>query len=225
METLNKAFLKKYVTPLKLFRLSYWGYGGLSYYLLRNSVIQFIVIDSFLAYLAIEIGLFYLKTNKKLFFLLWLLFFPNNTYLYTDIIHVSRLSFYPTNSLIMTLNPTTWLCFFWMLLGIFLLIYVGNLLIRQISDCLKRNYELNHQKCFLVNGLFLLLFSFGTYIGRFLRFNTIDLFSKPLTVLSKIFYSLNIDACLFIASMTIFQLIIFFFLTHEHKSFMHRSNQ
>jgi uncharacterized membrane protein len=101
---------------------------------------------------------------------LWLLFFPNALYLITDLLHLGRADQVPIwYDLIMLLT--------FALAGLFL----GFVSLFWLQDVVATLWNR------LVSWLFVLLVlglsSFGVYIGRFLRWNSWDVFLNPIVLL------------------------------------------
>ncbi len=115
---------------------------------------------------------------------MWLLFFPNAPYIITDFIHI-----YPRH------NVPVWydalMIFAFALTGLFL----------GIVSLAMMHSVMTKRAGRLVGWLFvggtLLLSSYGVYIGRFLRWNSWDLFSSPFLLLQDLVSNLS-DPYLFV---------------------------
>ncbi|MEM9859092.1 MAG: DUF1361 domain-containing protein [Bacteroidota bacterium] len=111
-------------------------------------------------------------------FCLWLLFFPNAPYLITDLVHLNT-----------RFNPAIWadtlLLFSCALAGLVLGIYslhiVHKLIIRYLGEF----------KAWLVIGGSLILTGYGIYLGRVQRWNSWDLFTRPVTLLIDTIHQLG----------------------------------
>jgi uncharacterized membrane protein len=102
-------------------------------------------------------------------FVLWLLFFPNAPYIFTDVIHLAerlRASFWIDLSLVLS-------CAFTGLLFGFLSLYL-------LQGIITHKYSA--AAGWLFSAGMLCLSGFGIYMGRFLRFNSWDVFLDPLLV-------------------------------------------
>ncbi|MDX1921355.1 MAG: DUF1361 domain-containing protein [Candidatus Caenarcaniphilales bacterium] len=97
---------------------------------------------------------------KYLPYLLWLIFYPNAPYVFTDFLHYA---WHPTEGLLLWFDIS--MLFLFSLLG-FLCAYVS---LRQICSLLPKSL----QKAFPYFILF--LSSYGIYLGRFIRLNSWDL--------------------------------------------------
>jgi len=109
---------------------------------------------------------------------IWLLFLPNAPYIITDFIHLQHIK-----------ANLVWL-------DIFILFAFSStglpLAIISLSDIYKliqKKWNSKYATYFSLSATFLC--GFGIYLGRFLRFNSWDVFTKPLTILKKSFLSIN----------------------------------
>jgi uncharacterized membrane protein len=138
----------------------------------------FLVWNLFLAWLPLLFAWLAYKSLRRPFLVvglafLWLLFFPNAPYLVTDLIHLRHLEPIP-------LWYDLILLFDFALVGLFLGLVSLRLMQAVVETHLGRP----------VSWLFVLLTlgisSLGVYIGRFLRWNSWDLFLRPLTLLQDV---------------------------------------
>jgi uncharacterized membrane protein len=110
-----------------------------------------------------------IKKNKITVFLLlvsWLLFFPNSPYILTDLFHLSVKTSAPTwFDLVLVLT------FAWtgLLFGFFSLLDIEKILSKSVNRTLVK----------IVSIVIIFLSSFGVYIGRYLRWNSWDVITKP----------------------------------------------
>lgn len=116
------------------------------------------------------------KILNLLFLILWLLFIPNSPYMITDLKHVY-----------------TELGIQWFDLVLVLIFAVNSLLIGIISlldifILLKQRYstKITH----MVVGIICFLGGFGIFLGRFLRFNSWDIITRPDTLFWGVFHTL-----------------------------------
>ncbi|MES2554780.1 MAG: DUF1361 domain-containing protein [Bacteroidota bacterium] len=117
-----------------------------------------------------------LQQRKGMIFLLigaWLLFFPNAPYIFTDLFHLHSVSSMP-----MWFDLVLILSFAWtgLLFG-FLSLWDMEKILRPFI----RKPHLN----ILISG-FLFLSAFGIYLGRYLRWNSWDILSKPGALLGDV---------------------------------------
>jgi uncharacterized membrane protein len=141
-------------------------------------VYTFLIWNLFLAWLPLGFAWLALRWRKRPFAalaaaFLWLLFFPNAPYLVTDLIHLRAYAPVPLwYDLILLLD--------YALLGLFL----GFVSLRMMQ-------ELVHGRFGRVAGWFFVLAALGTgglgvFIGRFLRWNSWDLFVRPLSLVGDV---------------------------------------
>ena len=142
----------------------------------------FLVWNLFLAWLPFIFSWLTYRFHRKqflcaLFGCLWLLFFPNSPYLVTDLIHIEQLGNVP-------LWYDAFMIFSFALTGLFL----GFLSLYLMQALVVRRFGESLSWLFVLSAL--ALSSFGVYIGRFLRWNSWDVFVQPVTLLHDIAYSL-----------------------------------
>jgi len=142
----------------------------------------FLVWNLFLAWLPFIFSWLAYRFHRKQFLLtlfgfLWLLFFPNSPYLVTDLIHIKQLG-----------NVPLWydaiMIFSFALTGLFL----GFLSLYLMQALVVRRFGESLSWLFVLSAL--ALSSFGVYVGRFLRWNSWDVFVQPVTLLHDIANSL-----------------------------------
>ena len=172
-ETLFLGTLTLICLLLTAFRFFYTG-KEISFSLKWNLFLAFIpyALSSFIS----------IHSKKKpknliLFTLLffWLLFFPNAPYILTDLIHLQ----YKTNMPI-------WFDLILILSFAWTGLLFGLLSLWDIEKLLRKSF----QKKWVNSVIIILLFigSFGIYLGRFLRWNSWDIFKNPF----RLFYDISI---------------------------------
>lgn len=191
--------------------------GGMAIYLIAiylfyfrdHSAIEYLFVDSFLAYIPIELSFHLVKERKTIIyyvlFFLYVLFLPNNAYLLTDLIHFNRIPFYQQHQVVMSLNSQDWLMFAISLFGILTLVFLGYQTLNRILNDLQKWHSFSDVYKEGITLLILFLSSIGVYVGRFLRFNSVDLFARPLRVIDETLHSINADTYFFIMIFTILQ--------------------
>jgi uncharacterized membrane protein len=142
----------------------------------------FLIWNLFLAWLPFLFALVVVAYRRSQFILgtfglLWLIFFPNTTYLVTDLIHLRTSAYIPIwyDAIMLFSFALTGL-----MLGLLSLYFV---------HAVVENY------CgAMVGWLFVVttavLGGVGVYIGRFLRWNSWDVFANPITLLNDLAYNL-----------------------------------
>ncbi len=96
----------------------------------------------------------------------WLLFYPNAPYMISDFIHVDRSESYVLYDALMIFNIAILSTFY----GLYSLKIVQNVVAKRYSLKLAN----------IVVGASIVLAAFGVYLGRVLRLNSWDVFTKPL---------------------------------------------
>jgi len=143
----------------------------------------FLVWNLLLAWIPYILSVFLIKKRKRelskpFFFLtlfVWLLFFPNAPYILTDLFHLKSRAGIPLwFDLIFILSYAT--------NGLFL----GLISLNDLHDLLKRKYSVYVGRFF--SAFSLILGSFGIYMGRYMRFNSWDIFTNPSDVAGSTLY-------------------------------------
>ncbi len=108
---------------------------------------------------------------------LWLLFFPNAPYLVTDLIHLGRAPGAPIwyDALVLFTFALTGL-----ILGVLSLYFMQSLVARRFNNWISWFFVI------ITTGLS----GYGVYVGRFLRWNSWDIFTQPRTLAYDMFNSL-----------------------------------
>lgn len=162
------------------------------------------------------------KKRVWLFGVLWLLFFPNAPYMITDFIHLQGFSFYTFNTqdsqTVYSTHLSTWISLIHIGIGVLMGTYSGMLSFHIVRSVLTRN--IGSAATHVVVILISLISGYAVYIGRFLRFNSWDIF-RPTAFLSELFSHFN----LFSASISLLfslYILLVFWLFEIVFSFQHR---
>lgn len=169
-------------------------------------------LNIFLAYIPLELC-FLLRLFKPtkssewpLFFIFGLIFIllvPNTFYMITDLIHLNLFKF----NFLIELNLTEWLAFAYLLAGVFFAIYCMIFIFISLEH-FTSNIWLN--RCLVLSLMF--LNGIGIYVGRFLRFHTVYLITRPLTITHQVFDAINLKSVIFIMLMVLLQAIVILFV-------------
>ena len=172
---------------LMIYRLNYIGFplskmnSVRELIMYRSPTFMFLVWNLFLAWIPYWIALLLkplhsIVKSKLLFaFILgiWLLFLPNAPYIITDLMHIR---FQPPVPL--WFDVLLFITFAWT--GMM----VGFLSIFEVEQFLKNEIKLKYINPVIMS--ILMLTGFGVYMGRFQRWNSWDMFSRPTDVLREI---------------------------------------
>lgn len=146
------------------------------------------------------------KLTRPLFIIggiFWLLFLPNTFYLVTDLIHMGYGRSVPILYDVFMLFSAG---LAGLLIGIYSILHVDKVL----------NLRYSKKTSFIIITLIMLLTSFGMYLGRFLRFNSWDIFTVPHVLVKQTFELIahpvnNLGAYGYIA-------LFFFFIAISYNS-------
>lgn len=186
------------MTSLRLNKINIFKYGPVKevLYLLAVAVIfnvlriiiwgkysfVYILWNLFLAFVPVLISFAMLKFHEKkslktiIFipgFLLWLLFIPNAPYLVTDLIHLGESRIIPVLFDVILLFSSAYL-------GMIFFFYS----LSHIEEIIKKT--ISKKWVIFLTVMLILLISFGIYIGRFLRFNSWDIFINHYSLFKNI---------------------------------------
>ena len=150
-------------------RLDLWGTTDLLY----------LIWNLFLAWIPYIISSYFIKKDIgavrfSLFFILWILVFPNAPYLVTDVLHI--VSRAPS-----LLWYDSLLFFFFGWIGLLL----GTLSLFHIHQYFRSH--LSYLISEIIIFVICLISSFGIYLGRFERWNSWDIFFNPLQLMKHSF--------------------------------------
>ena len=122
------------------------------------------------------------KKNQKIMtiflFFIWLLFLPNAPYLITDFIHLHHLK-----------STLIWYDLFMLFCFAFTGVLLGIISAYDVYNIIKLHFQQSIANKIIIFVFF--LSGLGIYLGRFLRLNSWDLFTKPLNVLHQILASFS----------------------------------
>jgi uncharacterized membrane protein len=211
-----KIIIPKSIIPLtilavmlSILRIVIWGKFSFAY-IIWNILLAFIpfVISSLLLSLSkME------KFNKIIFItgiFFWVIFIPNAPYIVTDFIHLGEIRAVP-------LIFDVFLLFSSATVGLIL----GFHSLFHIEQIIKAKYSPRITS--IIMSLILLLISFGMYLGRFLRFNSWDIFVNHISLIKniwKIFSALTSHIEVYL-----YTLLFFFFLILSYKSWKYSDNR
>ncbi|MFD1672569.1 DUF1361 domain-containing protein [Agrilactobacillus yilanensis] len=143
---------------------------------------DFIFLNTLLAYIPIELA-FHLTANRPkhniffwLIFIVWLLFYPNNPYLLTDLFHLTLLHPYNPATMLIKTDIHIWLYFAYLVGTAIVTTIIGLATFENVVQALTQRFFKNNILVHtFIFELLLFLTSIGIYIGRFLRIHTVYL--------------------------------------------------
>lgn len=178
---------------------------------------SFMILNMFLAFAALELSfllpLFKVKQKSEilvssLFYIIFILLSPNVFYVVTDLIHLNIYEFNYKKRLVLE----EWKNFFVLTSGVIIAIYYYVLMLKQVNNLLHIKWKQG------ILFVFILLSSIGIFIGRFLRFHSIHLFTEPLSLVKRFLYALNGSSVLFIIWLTLLQCIVWWLFVDRKRS-------
>jgi len=133
--------------------------------------------------------------------LLWLFFYPNTSYMLTDLIHLRYYDFVAGG--VFSSAPSVWFGFLHLCAGIAVGCCFGLISLVLLQRYIIRMYGKAHG--WLLAGGASLLSGVGIWIGRCMRFNTWDIWHRPLHLLRSVLRQFDgnaIQLCLLFAIMS-----------------------
>jgi len=191
-----------FAVTLNLLRSIIWKVDSFIY-ILWNIFLAFIpfIISFFILYFQKE-----KKLNKIIFIIgmiLWILFIPNAPYIVTDFIHLGTTKSIPIIYDILLIFSSA-------VIGLILAMHS----FFHIEQIIKMKYSIKVSS--FIMAIIILLTSFGVYLGRFLRFNSWDLFVDHVSLVKNVWKIIS-DASFHI-EVYLYTLLFFFFLLAFYKS-------
>lgn len=185
----------------------------------------FLILNTFLGYIPIEIS-FHIKTTfpkHGLFFwalvILWLLFYPNAPYLLTDLFHLSLLNPYTYDGLLRA-SLHIWIYFTVELISVLFCVFLGFWSLNYVAETITERYFKRARWLEIILVLILtFLSSVGIYAGRFLRIHTIYLFISPDLIMHRLLGMWTEPMLEFVGLMTVIQLLAYWLshlVYHQH---------
>lgn len=189
---------------------------------IKSSLHLMMAFNMFLALIPFVISL-KLKNKQNIkpvffwiIFIVWLLFIPNTFYFLTDLIHISKLDIYSylyvegESIIIYEENIIEWLKVIHLTLGALGGMVLGLASLYEMHQMLiarKQKFPL------IYLGAIFLLSGLAIYIGRFLRFNSWDIFNL-IRLIKTLWESFNIFALLFTLLFSFIIFILYYIYYH-----------
>lgn len=190
---------------LNILRIVIWDKYSFVY-ILWNIFLAFIpfIISSLILSLSKE-----KKLNKAIFVIggiLWILFIPNAPYIVTDFVHIGVVRGVPViYDVILLFSSAT--------LGLIL----GFSSLLHIEEIIKLRFS--HKTTFIIMNIIIFMISFGVYLGRFLRFNSWDVFINHTPLIKNVWkiFSQPLDNL----EVYLYTILFFCFMSILYKSWKH----
>ncbi len=165
----------------------------------------FLLWNLFLAAIPLLLSNLLIKTDLRIGFRfcfllgLWLLFLPNAPYIITDLKH-----------LVYRPPVPFWFDMLLVLITAFNGLILGFISLKQMEWILDKKQLTRYKEIFRI--VIVVVMSYGVYLGRYLRFNSWDIFINPITLVSKSFQALNFEVFAYVLtySFVIYVLYKFF---------------
>jgi len=211
---IKKIFIPKSIIPLLIFSLALTILRVIIFGKHSLVFISWNLLLSFIPFFVSSI-LILLKYKNKLkdwliiiLGVIWLLFLPNAPYLVTDLMHIGVVRAVPAlyDSIFLFSSASVGIMF-------------GLYSVSQMKEIL--NFRFSRKITSIILFIVMLLTSFGMYLGRFLRFNSWDVFVNPSYIVDgvKEIFSNNNDIIEAITYTLLFSLFIFIiYLSWTHKN-------
>lgn len=195
----------------------------------NRGIYSFLLLNTFLAYIPIEIGMHLNEKQPKWLFwtllVLWLIFYPNAPYVLTDLFHLSKINPYDAVTGLMVFNLRIWWHYGNLVFSALLSSLFGVWSLSYVSEIISRRYYHDNSLFkILIVGILIISSSIGVYIGRFLRLHTVYLFTNPNEVLNELIQMWNTRMLSFVILIAIFQALIWLIMSIYQTTFNSLNN-
>lgn len=212
MQNNYKSYYKPYIVFLIVYAIVnfiMWDWSGGTLFLMLIWNVFLATIPIFLAKKALN----YYKKSKFiswLFGIAWLFFWPNTFYMVTDIIHLTKDSFFEIdNGLVYSTDIFVWCKALVIILGVLYAVFVGI----KSQEQIEKVFEDTSKKIlvYLFRFLCSVLCGIAIYIGRFLRLNSWDIIN-PYKIVMK-FITFGHEWSFIISFIMLFAFFVFIVLS------------
>lgn len=181
--------------------------------------------NAFLAFIPLLLIFLFNRYSERryigiILFLAWLFFYPNSLYMVTDLIYLKQDSFIEDlgmyQGLLYLQDFKAYLGYFHILLGALYGLMMAYISFKFFYHYINKHFE---KKIYIRSYYILLpiLVSIAIYIGRFLRFNSWDVF-RPWLIVIDFFNDISIFTLFYILMFTLLQYIVFgFYILHKKR--------
>lgn len=192
------------------------------YMLVYSADYSFMALNVFLAYIPLELSFHIEKVNQTFFLIisaLWLLFYPNAPYLFTDFFHLEQLPIYEGMNQIFLRSLSGWLSFAMLTIGICVWGFLGmNSLLVLAKEWHKRLLLKKSWQTWLVFFFINFLTSLAIFVGRFDRLHSVHLFTQPIHTIQTIFFHWSLNKIGFICLFILLQCCLFIAIIYVRRS-------
>ncbi len=129
-----------------------------------------------------------LKIFVSLFSLIWLIFFPNATYIVTDFIYILKFPFFIPDKSFFTTNSLIWFDIILSSSFAFIGHIIGLISLLMMHTVFDKFMSKLYGWILILISVF--LSGYGIFLGRFIRLNSWDIFQKPSFVIMQILSNL-----------------------------------
>ena len=189
-----------------------------------KAVYSFLLLNTFLAYIPIEIGMHINEKQPRwlfvILFILWLLFYPNAPYVLTDLFHLAKINPYNAVTGLMVFKLRIWWHYGNLVFSALMSSLFGVWSLSCVSKVIAKRFKKNSPFFEIsIVGILILASSIGVYIGRFLRLHTVYLFMDPHGVINDLIQMWNIRMLVFVILIAIFQALIWLVMNIYRSTF------
>lgn len=177
---------------------------------------DFMVLNTFLGYVPIELSFHFKRFNDRralafwLLLVIWLIFYPNAPYVMTDLFHLSWLHPHTSINGILRSDPRIWFYFATLMVCALSCLILGTITLEKTAQQLTALTTPQHPKLkFIWIVIFTILSSIGIYIGRFLRLHSLYLLFTPTWFFRQLLSIWHPAMLEFAFIMTVLQLLIY----------------
>jgi uncharacterized membrane protein len=209
-----KDLFNKRNIHIGLIYLIYMALSVILYFVSDNFIYRWLAVNLFLACLPLMFGALALtakkRNNKPMYIaavLFWLIFFPNAPYMITDFIHISYLGF--NSYFVVVKDVMAWFGLVYMTIGVIFGMLAGlfslDVIVKPIFKAKGRGMAVTTVAAVSIMS------GYAIYIGRFLRFNSWDLF-YPVSLIKMLiqdFSLFSVSFSLLIAAYIAFSYLVF----------------
>ncbi|QXW65809.1 DUF1361 domain-containing protein [Streptobacillus moniliformis] len=134
-----------------------------------------------------------------------LIFYPNAVYLFTDLIHISNLSFYKRGvKVVYLMNYSNWIKVSLIFLAVIISMKLSYLAINNYA----KKYRMNKITKYTFYSVISFLTGLAVFVGRFIRLNSWDLFIYPHRTFYTFIKQINTENIKYILLFAFIQLFV-----------------